>query len=539
METIRIERLRCLEDTGDVQIRPLTLIVGQNSSGKSSFLRIFPLLRQSTEARTTGPFLWNGHLVDFGSFEEAHQNGAEEGIRLSFKFKISGREDPRFFYAIESSYPLMLGAANIIPNSSLYLSMKLVLSKEERTHLNQLSLQLEDSKINLEFREDNSVSAFQVNSLDVLKLGAEYVSSKTSGSSFIPTITEVAPKKETDTDISRIVSRIVGSRYSLSKTLLEKLIVSTQKNNHHGSKLETVLRMALTFAAGESEEMLKNIQNNRYGRNTWKKKTNSWTTDDMQFQELQNLIIANAVPLILERCDDLITGFSRRVSYIGPVRATASRFYRMQDLAVDEVDPQGVNLPMFLRNLTDSEMQRFSDWTSKNFGFRPLLKSTFGLLSLKIKPNNSDREFNVSDTGFGVSQVLPVITQLWFLSERYRSLRKYRQGTYTFTIEQPELHLHPKLQGRLADTFVESLLVAKRKNIDLKIVIETHSETLINRLGYLVTKNKISKDDISIVLFDACEQDGVTKTRTSHFNQDGYLIDWPIGFFDLDFESGI
>ncbi|MEC4853537.1 MAG: AAA family ATPase, partial [Jaaginema sp. PMC 1079.18] len=76
MEEIRIERLRCLSDTGDISIKPITILLGQNSSGKSTFLRVFPLLKQSVESRTTGPILWNGRLVDFGNYEDAHEIGS-------------------------------------------------------------------------------------------------------------------------------------------------------------------------------------------------------------------------------------------------------------------------------------------------------------------------------------------------------------------------------------------------------------------------------------------------------------------------------
>lgn len=43
--------------------------MGINSSGKSTFLRTFPLLRQSVERKTRGPILWSGHYIDFGTFE--------------------------------------------------------------------------------------------------------------------------------------------------------------------------------------------------------------------------------------------------------------------------------------------------------------------------------------------------------------------------------------------------------------------------------------------------------------------------------------
>ena len=46
MQSIEIKNLRSLKDTGRVELKPITLLVGANSSGKSTFLRTFPLLKQ-------------------------------------------------------------------------------------------------------------------------------------------------------------------------------------------------------------------------------------------------------------------------------------------------------------------------------------------------------------------------------------------------------------------------------------------------------------------------------------------------------------
>ncbi len=87
MDAIRIENLRSLTDTGFVELKPLTLLVGENSSGKSSFLRFFPLLRQSLEDRGAEPISWYGRLVDFGSFEQAveRKSGKED---ITFHFRV-------------------------------------------------------------------------------------------------------------------------------------------------------------------------------------------------------------------------------------------------------------------------------------------------------------------------------------------------------------------------------------------------------------------------------------------------------------------
>jgi AAA15 family ATPase/GTPase len=67
-----VKNLRCLTDTGVVAMKPITLLVGRNSSGKSTFLRALPLLRQSVETPRQSPILWfDPQYVDFGSFDDA------------------------------------------------------------------------------------------------------------------------------------------------------------------------------------------------------------------------------------------------------------------------------------------------------------------------------------------------------------------------------------------------------------------------------------------------------------------------------------
>ena len=55
LKKIGIKNVRSLENTGMIQLAPITLLVGENSSGKSTFLRTFPLIKQSISKRTDGP----------------------------------------------------------------------------------------------------------------------------------------------------------------------------------------------------------------------------------------------------------------------------------------------------------------------------------------------------------------------------------------------------------------------------------------------------------------------------------------------------
>jgi AAA15 family ATPase/GTPase len=101
MEQIRIKNLRSLKDTGLIDIKPLTILVGKNSSGKSTFLRFFPLMKQTLSTKRNEPILWySNQNVDFGSFDESINKESKEKI-LSFEFKFKtkfvsrrGRQNP-------------------------------------------------------------------------------------------------------------------------------------------------------------------------------------------------------------------------------------------------------------------------------------------------------------------------------------------------------------------------------------------------------------------------------------------------------------
>lgn len=76
------------------------------------------------------------------------------------------------------------------------------------------------------------------------------------------------------------------------------------------------------------------------------------------------------------------------------------------------------------------------------------------------RAENDDEPFNITDMGFGISQVLPIAAQLWAINGRHRDLA----SSSAVVIEQPELHLHPEYQARLADVLLlplSKLMVGK------------------------------------------------------------------------------
>ena len=168
---------------------------------------------------------------------------------------------------------------------------------------------------------------------------------------------------------------------------------------------------------GSSEGLLKQFKkanNAKY----WQDNMSKWTADSTEFQKIRDLAIAITVPYFIEECDRYIFDLSKNISYVGPARATAEqRSQRYQELSINEIDPQGRNLSLFLRNLDETDKHNFDNWTHQYFGFRTDVQTNFGNITLNMIFGESEQKINIADTGFGFSQMLPIITQLWMLSQ--------------------------------------------------------------------------------------------------------------------------
>lgn len=129
---------------------------------------------------------------------------------------------------------------------------------------------------------------------------------------------------------------------------------------------------------------------------------------------------------------------------------------------------------------------------------------------------NGDDCVNIVDVGFGVSQTLPVLVALL--------IAKKDQYVY---IEQPELHLHPKAQFRLASIITSAL------NRGVKVVIETHSSILIRGIQIDVVKNKLDAGKVSLNWFSQDEKTGETNVSKAVLDEFGAFGDWPEDFDDI------
>ena len=88
----------------------------------------------------------------------------------------------------------------------------------------------------------------------------------------------------------------------------------------------------------------------------------------------------------------------------------------------------------------------------------------------------------ITDVGFGVSQILPVIVLCYYVP----------RGS-TIILEQPEIHLHPAVQAWLADVFIDAV-----NTRGIQIILESHSEHLLTRLQRRIAEGAISPDKTAL-----------------------------------------
>jgi predicted ATPase len=243
--------------------------------------------------------------------------------------------------------------------------------------------------------------------------------------------------------------------------------------------------------------------------------------------------LAQAAPLIMDSLSRWLSRFTSSIHYARPVREAPVRLHQLRDQAVDQLDPTGANLAMFLMKLDPPNqsvrLDEFSRWAQELLGFRVHVHDE-GQWHVEVQIEEDGRSFNLVDMGYGYSQLLPVLLQCWS-SMTGHAPDPQRPPPSFLAIEQPELHLHPAHQARLADVFVAASQAVSQAGGRLRFLIETHSDVLINRLGELIESARCSPDEVSVLLFERDPVTGDTTVRVSEFDERGYLKDWPVGFF--------
>ncbi len=208
-----------------------------------------------------------------------------------------------------------------------------------------------------------------------------------------------------------------------------------------------------------------------------------------------------------------------------PVRSKPRRTY---DPARPTRDPEGDYIPMYLSNLY---FQSKNKWIAlkdalEKFGqsaglfdeisVKPLGKKETEPFQVQVRKSGKKikgPQRNLIDVGYGVSQVLPVVTEL---------LRT--DAPSMFLLQQPEVHLHPSAQAALGSLFCQIA------GPERQLVVETHSDHLLDRVRMDVRDGttRLKPNEVSILYFERVDL-GV-QIHSLRIDKEGNILDAPPGY---------
>ena len=208
------------------------------------------------------------------------------------------------------------------------------------------------------------------------------------------------------------------------------------------------------------------------------------------------------------------------LNYLRPLRAVFNRQYLWTGGKPTLVDPDGANSIDFLISSVRDDRQLLGEVEDQ---LRALdVVEAFNVKSIdqnerlyEATATIAGVESSLVDLGFGVSQVLPVVTML--LSAPEGSI---------ILLEQPELHLHPNAQAAMADLMLE---VAEKRN--LQLIVESHSEHIVRRLQRRIAEadSEFAKPD-NIKMYYCQPGEGGATIDEVDVDRFGQIANWPERF---------
>lgn len=219
------------------------------------------------------------------------------------------------------------------------------------------------------------------------------------------------------------------------------------------------------------------------------------------------------------------------IYYLGPLRDYPRRTYQWSGASPTDVGNRGeLTINAILAASTRNE-KRSLGYRKRNKSFEEMIAHWLKALGLihsfrleEVAPNSNifrtlvknepgSIEVSLTDVGFGVSQILPVLALLYYIPD----------GS-TVLLEQPEIHLHPSVQSELADLI---LTVSKTRNV--QVIVESHSEHFVRRLQRRVAESSAEKNDIALYFFST--KQGRANYETLQLDEFGSIHNWPENFF--------
>lgn len=445
-----VENARSFKSSGYLPIRPLTFLVGENSSGKTSYFALFYQSMKYFSGMVT-PF---SDFFDLGSIDDIIHNPKKGEKRQPF-YGVSFRFESDFpdfsTTADTSAHPFTVSITyNEIRGERV--TQRVVLSSGDYS----LAFERKDTRLHAELKIGSAIAMFEL----VLPANRnEYILSHAWGFSRL---------------IAGLREACVGNE-TTSHPLEARLVQSDFENTDQ-------LRVVLTAFENTFDRALRKAM---------------WS-----------------------------------ISPSAPIRSEPRRVYTVSAAqpGLDDSD----RIPQTLNRLKQYDPAVWGQVHKglKEFGVQAGLYDDIDVRSLRGKRGPGPFEIivtrggveaNLTDVGYGVSQVIPFIAEI-LIDNCFESRNDL---TKLYYVQQPETHLHPASQAALGTFFYN---FSKTKN--RRVILETHSDYLIDRVRQHIRADKDGAEDRSVLLFFE-NKNGSSKAHTIEFDRQGNVQNAPTGYRDF------
>lgn len=555
---IEIENFKGISERVRVDLKPITLLFGANSAGKSTILQALLYMKDVLDRRNldaiTTPV--SGRALDLGGFRRfVHAQELDRTIRIGVHLEVMGEELPAMVSDYDADYFVFHSPESESGTRDAEF-LQAQLDVLQSVHSASVEIEVcwdenEQSPVAFAYtvglngadliRIERARGTLKIAKLDLLNPGVARLRPET----------EIQAVRETAREILEVLG---GSDDDLAEpepyeSLIEKILPTFVGRGSlsglrnwlpvlHDPIPDFVCRETLHLPAVDWESM--DCWNDfQLGREAMEI-TNKWAWEGTAF--LAKLIIGPG---------KLVRDWLENLRYIGPLRArpprkgipsgslsdwseglAAWKVLENEDKSPDLIeqvshwlvgkDRLNSGYELERKHLAQVDADAFRNAVEGDLDRAQLLdllreapKST----EIKLVETRSGLRLDPSDVGVGISQVLPIV------------VGAVAPGGSVLAIEQPELHIHPAMQVALGDLFIDG--ATKRR---MSFLIETHSEHLILRLMRRIREGSISPTQIGVVFVEPVQ--GGRRFVELGIDEEGDFIDeWPGGFFEESFRE--
>lgn len=581
---------KAVADTVTLDLAPVTVLCGANSSGKSTILQSILLVAQTLRAKPgEQPLLFNGEYVRLGYIGDIlHDSQPNLPLLFGFELNPKGGESHRPVLTNESRFPIQLRAeilsekisvdqtrarvktfqvlwgeqgrfaiqafADNVRDLALPRYAEVDMSPEIRASLQQgvYAYELLDPPASIQRVQPFSVQVALQRFLpyQLLETFDKMDAQLLAGIAIVESILRTYPTDEKIDQLKEMALTPLFER-RLREYMNNALVNSPQVRRSTDSKTPTrfytdVNRFLNLLHRGSIGEWLRFAH--KEIPETYRKQMADLLllgiprlkprTEGLKLREVgvQVTGVSDEVNGVL---DALFEFFTNYIYYVGPLRESPQYIYSLPPYPeLTHVGLKGEFTASVLEHYKGTKVSYplppemvhkgcLVDEAPLAFALQVWLEA-MGLLEgvtttdrgkmgteLTVRSAGVSRDLDLTSIGVGVSQVLPTLVA-GLIAPR---------GT-TFLLEQPELHLHPKVQAILADFLLGLSRVGKQ------CIVETHSEYLVNRLRRRVAEDEADTLDKDVSIYFVEREKGRASFRKVDVNAYGAVIEWPKGFMD-------